>query len=343
MVKRSIEQDIRNNNFGIRNGNFEKNAVVKNPGNKTAWTKNSWRWLGRYTILPQVNEPNVLDNFDCSETSAMIFQDESVDMTTMKPLEKRYLHHCSLRNVKNQRTWDKLITLMKKMCCQLNPFSHDQVGRDPYTNKIQICLTRPRKERIRILIERQKEQILAEVRQDLEARTSNRVWWKKHPRINMNCWFSASGNWLYSHMVCAIQANYQNKIGIFVKLVSKVFMRWKNWREFKNYESINFREDWSKMRTLSMNSRPEFRNFRMKSIVWMTREILRMLSQCTVDSTFPVYHRYFHLIVILVDWQPATISHQKIWNSHGFSGNVFANPPASSSSPHPGEFNPWIF
>ena len=34
MVKRSIEQDIRNQNFGIRNGNFEKNAVVKNQGTK---------------------------------------------------------------------------------------------------------------------------------------------------------------------------------------------------------------------------------------------------------------------------------------------------------------------
>ena len=30
MVKRSIEQEIRNKNFGMRNGNFEKNAVVKN-------------------------------------------------------------------------------------------------------------------------------------------------------------------------------------------------------------------------------------------------------------------------------------------------------------------------
>ena len=30
MVKRSIEQEIRNRNFGIRNGNYEKNAVVKN-------------------------------------------------------------------------------------------------------------------------------------------------------------------------------------------------------------------------------------------------------------------------------------------------------------------------
>ena len=45
MVKRSTDQEIRNENFGIRNGHFEKNAVVKNPGNKTACTKNSWRLL----------------------------------------------------------------------------------------------------------------------------------------------------------------------------------------------------------------------------------------------------------------------------------------------------------
>ena len=34
MVKRSIEQDIRNKNFGARNGIHERNAVVKNPGTK---------------------------------------------------------------------------------------------------------------------------------------------------------------------------------------------------------------------------------------------------------------------------------------------------------------------
>ena len=31
-----------------------------------------------------------------------------------------------------------------------------------------------------------------------------------------------------------------------------------------------------------------------------------------------------------------------IWNSQGISGNVFANPTASSSAPSPGGFNPWI-
>ena len=34
MVKRSIEQDIRNKIFGARNGNYERNAVVKNQGTK---------------------------------------------------------------------------------------------------------------------------------------------------------------------------------------------------------------------------------------------------------------------------------------------------------------------
>ena len=30
-----------------------------------------------------------------------------------------------------------------------------------------------------------------------------------------------------------------------------------------------------------------------------------------------------------------------IWDTHGTSGNVFANPDASSSAPYPQELNPW--
>ena len=47
MVKRSIEQDIRNKNFGIRKGNFEKNAVVKNQGTKQRVQRilgDCWQW-----------------------------------------------------------------------------------------------------------------------------------------------------------------------------------------------------------------------------------------------------------------------------------------------------------
>ena len=47
MVKRSIEQDIRNKNFGSRNGNFEKSALVKNHGTKQRVQRilgDSWQW-----------------------------------------------------------------------------------------------------------------------------------------------------------------------------------------------------------------------------------------------------------------------------------------------------------
>ena len=47
MVKRSIEQDIRNKNFGSRNGNYERNAVVKNQGTKQRVQRilgDCWQW-----------------------------------------------------------------------------------------------------------------------------------------------------------------------------------------------------------------------------------------------------------------------------------------------------------
>ena len=58
--------------------------------------------------------------------------------STMRFSEKRYFHHCSFRSEKNQRTGDKLITLMKKVCCQLSPFPHTQVRGYPYTNLVRV-------------------------------------------------------------------------------------------------------------------------------------------------------------------------------------------------------------
>ena len=45
MVKRSIEQEIRNKNFGARNGKLWGERRGQESGNKTACTKNSWRLL----------------------------------------------------------------------------------------------------------------------------------------------------------------------------------------------------------------------------------------------------------------------------------------------------------
>ena len=113
--------------------------------------------------------------------------------------------------------------------------------------------------------------------------------------------------------------NNQNKIGIFVKFIWKVLMGWKNGSDFKGQDSMNFREEnWSKIKTLFMNSRPEFRNYRMKFIVWMIREILKMLNPYAVDYlTLPVNLCYSHVFEILAEcwavlWEcrAATISRQ---------------------------------
>ena len=47
MVKRSFEQDLRNRNFEARNGNYERNAVVKNQGTKQRVQRilgDCWQW-----------------------------------------------------------------------------------------------------------------------------------------------------------------------------------------------------------------------------------------------------------------------------------------------------------
>ena len=47
VVRRSIEQEIRNKNFGNRSGNYERNAVVKNQGAKQRGQRilgDCWQW-----------------------------------------------------------------------------------------------------------------------------------------------------------------------------------------------------------------------------------------------------------------------------------------------------------
>ena len=91
-------------------------------------------------------------------------------------------------------------------------------------------------ERIRILFERQKEQILAEVRTEIQkhefqAESDRRsiqeltgIIDSQHRKLIILLQvMNNPGEINY-----CFKNNYQNKIGIFVKLISKVFMRWKN-------------------------------------------------------------------------------------------------------------------
>ena len=150
-------------------------------------------------------------------------------------------------------------------------------------------------------------------------------------------------------IISFIMNSYWSKIGIFVKLMRKVSMKWKNWIDFKVQHSTRLLgENWSKSKMLSMNSLERFRNCRMKSNVWVILQIFKMLNQYAVDiHTLPVDLCLSHFIQFLVEcvavlWEcgAAEKGRQSFGTQHGIPGNV-ANPAASSSAPYPQELNLW--
>ena len=93
------------------------------------------------------------------------------------PSAERSLHHCSLRSEKIQRAVDKLITLMTKdlLSSQSLSVGHVRTGR-PVSDEFGSLISNVREnlrrdsenEQISILLERQKEQILADKRAEIQ-------------------------------------------------------------------------------------------------------------------------------------------------------------------------------
>ena len=123
-------------------------------------------------------EPNLLDNFDYSETSAAVFQDESGDTDT----ESSYSCDAELDDeIIGKALFSPLFTQEREKTATLRQtyhsheesllpaqsfFTHTRTGR--LVHELSSCQKRKsgrdmENERIRILLERQKEQILADL------------------------------------------------------------------------------------------------------------------------------------------------------------------------------------
>ena len=98
MLKRSIEQDFRNKNFGARNGNYERNAVVKNPGTKQREQRSlgdCWQWKtdgqcskgDNCSFRHDINKRGKMTQSNTSPNSFMQ-QDESNASRTQSPRGK---------------------------------------------------------------------------------------------------------------------------------------------------------------------------------------------------------------------------------------------------------------
>ena len=183
--------------------------------------------LWQNSLLPQVMSPSSLttsttrrlpksSSWTNPATKTRCPRTSLTRNSTMRPSAERYHHHCSFRREENLRTEDKLFTLMKKVCCQPSPSlsCHSRTERPVHELSSLSSCSREKtsrdseNERIRILLERQKEQLLADFR-------------------------------AFANTSLSEEKHYQNKIGNFVKLIWKVFMRCK---KLKRFEGSTFDE-----------------------------------------------------------------------------------------------------
>ena len=198
-------------------------------------------------------EPKLLDNFDYSETSAMIFQEESGDKDT----EPSYLCDAELDDETIGKAPSSPLFIQEReeqadrrqayhsheesLLPAQSFFTHTRTGRQVHERGS--CQKRKssremENERIRILLERQKEQILAEVRTEIQKyefqadsdrRSIQELTGIIDPqRMEIDYTITVTNPGEISDY---FKKNYQNKSWLFVKLVSGTCETWKNCRK----------------------------------------------------------------------------------------------------------------
>ena len=155
------------------------------------------------------------------------------------------------------------------------------------------------REQIRTLLERHKEQILA----DCQAEIRKHEFQADYDRRSIQKWNETIES--QKEEICRVHQGDEQRRQDHQLLHEQLLNQ--NWdlREAheKSLSEMDLRgENWSKIEILSLNSLARYRNCRMKSIVCTIREIFKMLNQNAVDIlTLPVNLCLSHFIQFLVE------------------------------------------
>ena len=146
------------------------------------------------------------------------------------------------------------------------------------------------------------------------------------------------------------EKNYGDSIWNFVKFINKVLQRWRNYEKFQSstFDTIARRKLIEDQNTIL-----EFSG----RVQELQNEVNCMNDSKDFQDAESVRSGNSHVTSRPVSFPPHPIPEgmlrhsfvsprrkegpPSIWDTHGISGNVFANPPASSSAPYPQELNQW--
>ena len=316
-------------------------------------------------------EPKLLDDFHYSETSAAIFQDESGDIDT----EPKHSCDAHLDDeiVGKALSWPLFIqerqepadrrqayhSYEESLLPAQSFFAHTNTGRPVY----EPCSSQKRKsgrdlenERIRILLERQKKQILGEVKTEIQ----------KHE-------FQADSDRRSIQELTGIIDSQRREIDHTIASDEQSRRDQSLLQEQRSEQNRDLREahikslhemeelkrvQASRFDTISRRRRLIEDQDTINELTGKIQELQNEINcmngsrdfQDAVDNpTFPVNQRFSHLFEILAEcwavlWEcrAATIGRQVFGIRRVYRETFFANPPASSSSPCPGGFNHWM-
>ena len=303
-------------------------------------------------------EPKQPDNFDYTEAYTTIFQNESVDIET----EPSYSFDVDPDDELIRKTLSSpLYTQEREEPADLRQIYHShEESLSPAqsfftrtsTGQLVTSVSQKRKsnhdlesEKIQVLLERQKEQILAEVRSEIQKHESQAD--SDRRSIHELTGIIDSQEREIGHTL----AGYEQSRRDHALLQEELSEQNRILRETR-IRNMRDKEEMEKSHVLQVD---EFsRGKLIERIQELQNEVNCMNDSRDFKDAESVRSGLSH-----VPSQPALLPFplprdpggllsrtrnkpQNIWNPHGTSGNVFANPQASSSTPYSGVFNPWV-